>query len=124
VAGHAIATALTLIDGVVVIGGGIAGASKYILPALMKELREDTGMTDGTRFPRLQMKAYNLENPEESKAFLKTADRYVKVPESQKEVAYQTERRTGVILSRLGASRAIALGAYWLAVSELRKKNN
>ncbi len=124
VAGHAIATALTLIDGVVVIGGGIAGASKYILPALMKELREDTGMTDGTRFPRLQMKAYNLENPEESEAFLKTADRYVKVPESQKEVVYQTERRTGVILSRLGASRAIALGAYWLAVSELRKKNN
>ena len=33
VAGHAIATALTLIDGVVVIGGGIAGASKYILPS-------------------------------------------------------------------------------------------
>ena len=87
----------------------------------MKELREDTGMTDGTRSPT-QMKAYNLENPEESEAFLKTADRYVKVPGSQKEVAYQTERRTGVILSRLGASRAIALGAYWLAVSEIKKE--
>lgn len=124
VAGHTIATALTLIDGIVVIGGGIAGASKYILPALMKELQEKTGMTDGTRFPRLQMRAYNLEDPDETDAFLNVTDSYVRVPGSQRMVPYQTERKTGVILSGLGASKAISLGAYWLAVSELKKRNN
>ena len=34
VAGAAMATAVTLMDGVKVIGGGIAGASKYFMPAL------------------------------------------------------------------------------------------
>ena len=37
-AGDALASAITLIDGIIVIGGGLSGASKYILPALLKEL--------------------------------------------------------------------------------------
>ena len=38
-AGAAIASVLNIVDGLVVIGGGVAGASKYILPALITELR-------------------------------------------------------------------------------------
>ena len=38
-AGAAIASVLNVVDGLVVIGGGVAGASKYILPALITELR-------------------------------------------------------------------------------------
>ena len=38
-AGSAIASALNIVDGLVVIGGGLAGASRYILPALIAELR-------------------------------------------------------------------------------------
>ena len=121
VAGHAIATALTLIDGIVVIGGGISGASKYILPTLMKELKKEIGMVNGTRFPRLQMRAYNLELPDEADIFYKKTNDYVKIPGTQKLVAYQKERKVGVTLSRLGTSRAISLGAYWFAVNELKK---
>lgn len=121
VAGHAIATALTLVDGLVVIGGGLSGASKYILPALMKELRAETGMMDGTRFNRLQMLPYNLEEPDEMKAFLENTTCHVRIPGSNEEVAYETARRVGVALSRQGASRSIALGAYWFAVRELEK---
>ena len=54
-AGEAIASAVTLIDGLVVIGGGLSGASKYILPALMRELSGITGMMNGNRFARLQI---------------------------------------------------------------------
>ena len=39
VAGQVLASALLLIDGIVVIGGGVAGAAKYILPALINELK-------------------------------------------------------------------------------------
>ena len=53
-AGDALASAITLIDGIIVIGGGLSGASKYILPALLKELNSSTGMMDGSRFGRLQ----------------------------------------------------------------------
>ena len=48
VSGAVLASALLLIDGIVVIGGGVSGASKYILPALLQELRTDVGMADGT----------------------------------------------------------------------------
>ena len=124
VAGYTIATALTLIDGLVVIGGGVSGAAKYILPALMKELKAEIGMMDGTCFPRLQMQVHDLQKPDEMETFLSKINSEVKVPESERKVAYQTERRTGVILSKLGASRAISLGAYWLALNELGKRNN
>lgn len=123
VAGHAVATALTLIDGLVVIGGGVSGAAKYILPSLMKELRAETGMADGTRFPRLQMKVYDLNRPDEAEEFLSTDVCDVKVPFSERMTAYQTKRRTGVILSESGASRSISLGAYWFAVNELKSRN-
>ena len=53
-AGDALASAITLIDGLIVIGGGLSGASKYILPALLKEMNAQTGMMDGARFGRLQ----------------------------------------------------------------------
>ena len=98
VAGSVLASALLLLDGIVVIGGGVSGASKYILPALLRELRGEVGMADGTRFSRLQKEVFNWENPEERDAFL----------ESEKP-------RTVIALSRLGASRAIASGAYYFA---------
>lgn len=39
IAGDAMATAVTLVDGLIVIGGGITAARKYIMPSLLKELR-------------------------------------------------------------------------------------
>lgn len=119
VAGHAISTAVTLIDGLVVIGGGLAGASKYIMPALMKELRATTGKWDSTVFPRLQMTPYYLEDPKEREAFLKDKAVRVTVPFSDRSTIYETDRKIGIALSRLGANRSIALGAYWFAISQL-----
>lgn len=79
-AGETIASAVTLIDGLVVIGGGLSGASKYILPALMRELNAMTGMMDGSCFPRLQMKAFNLENAAEMQEFLEGKVTKVQIP--------------------------------------------
>ena len=39
IAGDAMATAVTLTDGLIVIGGGITAARTYIMPALLRELR-------------------------------------------------------------------------------------
>lgn len=122
VAGDAIALAVTLVDGLVVIGGGLSGASKYILPALMKELRAETGMMNGCRFGRLQAQPYNLEVPAEREAFLADDTCRVAVPWSDETVGYRNSRRIGIALSRCGASRSIARGAYWLAVHELEKR--
>ena len=39
VAGMTIAGALNIVDGIVVLGGGITGAAKYFMPSLLEELR-------------------------------------------------------------------------------------
>jgi glucokinase len=41
------------------------------------------------------------------------------VPGSGRKVAYDPLKRVGVGLSRLGTSRAVALGAYAFALAEL-----
>lgn len=120
-AGEAIAAALTLVDGLVVIGGGLSGAAKYILPALMATLREQVGMMDGSRFDRLQMTPFNLEEPAEMAAFLEPTGGRVQVPGTDRWVNYDIGRRTGIALSKLGASRSIAMGAYLFALNELDK---
>ncbi|MDR1727007.1 MAG: ROK family protein [Acidobacteriota bacterium] len=119
VAGDAMAHALTLVDGLAVVGGGISAAWPLFLPALVAELNGRYEAPDGTRFPRLASMACNLEDPESMERFLKGAAREVRVPGSGKTVAYDALRRVGVGVSRLGTSEAVSVGAYAYALQKL-----
>lgn len=123
-AGDALAYAATLIDGMIVIGGGLAGASRYILPSLIKELNSTTGMMDGSTFNRLQMKAFNLEDEEEFAAFVQGEVVEIPIPGTKRMVKYDSMKRIGILVSHLGTNRAIALGAYWYAINQLDKELN
>ncbi len=116
-AGDTISHAITLVDGLVVIGGGLTGASKFFMPALMDELNGTIGRLNGETFSRLQMKAYNLDNEQELVEFLKGNSSLVNVPGTTKMVNYDSAKRIGVAISKLGASKAIALGAYAFALN-------
>lgn len=122
VAGDAMATAVTLIDGLIVIGGGITAASKYIKPALLAELRSEMRSINGETFDRVQMKVYDLDDEEEFKLFAKGASRDLKVYGTDKVVTYDPQKRIGVMISKIGASTAISLGAYAFALNELDKR--
>jgi glucokinase len=117
-AGDALASAVTLIDGLVVIGGGLTGAADLFLPALVAEMRSSFETPSGP-IPRLEVKAFNLEDAGEREAFVMGQAREVVVPGSDRKVAYDPLKRIGVGLSRLGTSRAVALGAYAFALAEL-----
>jgi glucokinase len=119
IAGEGIALVSTVLDGLVVIGGGIASAKKYFMPALMKELNGSINLIDGTPKPRLEMTAYNLDDETDRAAFLQGTVTKIKVPGTDKLVDYDPVKRLGVVFSKLGASRAIALGAYSFALNEL-----
>ena len=121
-AGDAIASAVTLIDGLVVIGGGLSGASKYIMPALLKEMQSETGMMDGTRFGRLQKKIYNLDEDKSFAEFTLGETVKIAVPGTDLKVSYDPSKRTGVIISKQGANRSIAMGAYVYALNHLTIK--
>lgn len=119
VAGDAMATAVTLMDGIIVIGGGLTGAKEFIYPALFKELRGQLHTLTGETLNRLQFKVYNLDHPEEFAVFAKGAERPLKVYGSERSVIYDPEKRIGVMTSKIGASTAISLGAYAYALNKI-----
>jgi len=123
-AGDTIAHAITLIDGLVVIGGGLTGAAKFFMPSLMNELNGTIGKLNGETFSRLEMKAYNLDDEQEMELFLKGNSELVIVPGTTKMVNYDSAKRIGIAISKLGACRAISLGAYAFALNTLDSEEN
>ena len=119
VAGDAMATAATLMDGVIVIGGGLAGASKYFMPALLQEMRSKIKTMSGDTLNRVQMNVYNLDNEEEFEKFARGNSTKIKVYGSDREVVYDPEKRIGVTISDIGASNAVSLGAYLYAIDNI-----
>jgi glucokinase len=71
------------------------------------------------RRPRLEVRAFNLEDAAERADFLRGEAREVTVPGSGRRVSYDPLQRIGVGLSRLGTSRAVALGACAFALTAL-----
>ena len=100
-------------------GGGLAGSGGLFLPALVAELNGTLTLASGQEVPRLEMSAFNLEDDGERRRFVSARPREVRVPGSDRTVAYDPEKRTGVGLSRLGTSRAVSLGAYAFAIRKL-----
>ena len=122
VAGDAMATAVTLIDGVIVIGGGLSAAAKYIKPALLKEMRSKIHTMQGGSLNRVQMAVYDLDNEAEFEAFAKGESRTIKVYGSEREVSYDPQKRIGITFSKIGANAATSVGAYAFALNQLDKK--
>lgn len=121
-AGDAIANALTLVDGLVVLGGGLAAAADLFLPALMAELNGTMDARSGGTVPRLELRAFNLEDPAERAAFLKGGAKEVPVPGTDRRVVHDPLKRAGVCVSRLGAAKAVALGAWAYALDALDRR--
>lgn len=121
-AGDAIATAAALIDGLVVVGGGLSGASNYFMPALLKEMNSTLSMRDGRVFGRLQMKSFNLDDKEQFAAFAKGERVKIPVSETGRTIDYDPLKRIGVITSKQGTNRSVALGAYGYALNQLKER--
>lgn len=119
VAGDAMATAVTLMDGVIVIGGGLAGASKYFMPALLEEMRSKIKTMSGDTLNRVQMNVYNLDDKAEFEQFARGNSTKIKVYGSDKYVTYDPEKRVGITISDIGASNAVSIGAYLYAIDNI-----
>jgi len=118
VAGDAIAGALALIDGLVVIGGGLSGAADLFRAALLDELNAPLELASGP-VRRLPFDVVDLDDPGGVDALCHHDARALPVPGTDRTVAAAPPRRTGVGVTRLGTTAAIALGAYAHALGEL-----
>jgi glucokinase len=122
VAGDAVAQALTIIDGLVVLGGGLSAAAPLFMPALLEELNGTLMALDGSSVPRLELSVLNLDDPAGMEDLLRSQAREMRVPGSARSVSYDPRKRTGIGCSRLGTSAAISLGAYAFALDELDRR--
>lgn len=120
-AGDAVAYALTIIDGIVVMGGGLSGASKYIMPSFLEVLRGKLATFSGALFPRLQMEVFDLDDAEDLSRFLSQKMVEVPVPEYGTMVSYDVNKYAGVMKTKLTTNVAISVGAYVFALNELDK---
>jgi len=121
VVGDAMGQALTIVDGLAVVGGGLSGAWPLFADALMAELNSAYANSNEDSVRRLIPEAFNLEETEELRKFLQPTSRDIAVPGSARTAKYDASPRIGVGLSRLGTSEAVAIGAYAFALGKLDK---
>ena len=122
IAGDAVANIVAIVDGLIVVGGGLAGANKYILPAMVKQMNSTIKMMDGGSLSRIPIKVYNLEDENQLEEFLNGSAVKINVPDSNKVVDYDMVKRTGIVMSKVGTSKAIMMGAYAFALNEMDKE--
>jgi glucokinase len=118
-AADAIANAITLLDGLVVIGGGLSGAHPLFLPKLVEEMNYPFDTMSGKKLERMEVVAYNLEDEAGLEGFLSSSAVTLNVPFSARTVTFDPDKKTGVGISRLGTSGAVSIGAYAYALSKL-----
>ena len=121
VVGDALSNAMTLFDGLVVIGGGISKAHKLFMPALIGEMDGTIDKYDGDPVDRMVQKIYNLELESDVKPFLAGEAKEICVPKSSRKISYDPLKRIGIGVSVLGTSRAVSIGAYAFALNEIDK---
>ncbi len=122
IVGDALGNALTLIDGLAVIGGGLSKGFKLFMPALVDELNSVYIAPNGGVLRRLTPVAFNLEDPVQLETFLLGKSREITVPGCFRKIKYDPLPRIGVGVSRLGTSEAVAVGAYAFALNKLNDK--
>ena len=116
-----LANAISLIDGIVVIGGGLSGAWPVFMPMLIQKMNEPFTSLNGNSFSRMETVAYNLMDAQDMIRFTEKSGQMIKVPFSDQQVWYDPTKRVGVGITKLGTSSAVAIGAYAYAMEQLKK---
>ncbi len=123
-AADAIANAVTLVDGLVVIGGGLSGAWPLFLPKLVAEMNQPFLTGSGAPVDRMEISAFNLEDSSQLETFIRTSAVEIDIPFSSRKTLYDPLKKTGVGISRLGTSGAVSIGAYAFALNSLEKNSS
>ncbi len=119
VVGDALANAITLLDGLVVIGGGLAAAHSLFMPAVLSEMNGRIASYNGSSHERIVQRVYDLDADNDLAAFLQGETKQIALPGSSDTVAYDPLKRVGLGVSVLGTSEAVSIGAYAFALNQL-----
>jgi glucokinase len=119
VLGEALATIITLFDGIVILGGGVSEAFELFAPAMFEQMESKFKLYDGNSLDRLVPRVFNLEDPIGKSRLLEGQQKELKIPGTNKKITYDPFLRTGVGVSKNSTSSIIGLGAYAFAINKL-----
>lgn len=122
--GDAISSAVTLLDCLVVVGGGLSGANSLLMPSIINEMNSYYELPNGSKQKRLLANIYNLDDENDLHEFLENSSETMLLNGTNKIVRYDLTKKIGVGTTRIGTSKAIAIGAYNFALHQLDKKNS
>jgi glucokinase len=122
VVGDAISNAITLLDGLIVIGGGLAGAAPLFMPFLIEEMNSSFTLNNGSNIKRLMAQIYNLEDENDAIKFVQSQSHEIEVYGTNRKVQYDASKKIAVGISKIGTSKAISIGAYAFALNKLDSK--
>lgn len=121
VVAESLCNTVTMIDGIIVIGGGMSGAYSLLAPTIIEHMNGTIQNLDGEPLPRLVSQVFDLDDETALEKFLTYRSTEVLVPFSNRKVSYISEKRIGICRSKLGTSKAISLGAYAIALQKLSR---
>jgi glucokinase len=75
--------------------------------------------SNGEPLPRLVQKVYDIDNEKEFAEFAADHSKDIVIPGTKKTIKYDPNPRLAVCSSKLGASKAIGIGAYAYALKNL-----
>ncbi len=119
VIGDALSNAITLMDGLIVIGGGLAKAYPLFIEAILAEMNGTIESYSGEKLPRIVQDCYDLESAEDKAKFIKGEVTEIKVPGTDKTVMYDSQKRLAIGPAVLDTSKAVSIGAYVFALDQL-----
>jgi glucokinase len=121
VLGDSLASLITTIDGLVVIGGGLRGAFPVFSRSMFDQLNGSFEALNGKRESRLIQKVFNLEQEYQLEEFLTPSVATISIPGTEKSISFERQKKCGIGCSRMGSSESIAMGAYDFAVDQFIK---
>ena len=119
VLGNALVDISTIVDGLIVIGGGLSNAYDLFIRSLINEMNSKIKTQEGIPINRLTYSMHNLENPKEYAEFCSKSEQLIQVPFSDEKISYYGVQKIGVGKSFYETSHSVAIGAYLLAVKKL-----
>ncbi len=119
--GASIANVLTLIDGIVVIGGGVSQSWDLYSTAMFNELNRMSKDFRNEESKRLSVEVFNLEDPTVFSKFAAGKVQLIPIPGSTESIEYDAMQRTGIALCSTDSSYVTSLGAYALALENFGK---
>ncbi len=117
--GDSLQSLVCLTDSIIVIGGGIMGAAELFMPAVLQQMNTAFETANGDKVNGLVQKVFNIDNEDEMAMFVQDKSKEIAVLGTEQFVKYDPTPRLAVCSSKLGASKAIAVGAYAFALKQL-----